>query len=337
MELQEEVIAVVQETRQRSGWPARRTLKVLDVTPASYYRWRRGRPKTGVRAGSGPRSSLFELLESERQAIREYALKHPEIRHRELAWRMLDDGAGAVSASSVYRVLKEAGLVCRWKPKAKRTSPNRPPAPERPDELWQTDLRYTQVGGRNYFLLSFLDAYSRYVVYHELLPFMDGRSVSLGAAAALATLPANVRPTIQSDHGSGFIAREFVGTLAEAGVGHSLIRPHTPTDNALIERYHRTIGEKIDEYELEDFAQAQSVIAEVIADYNHRRLHSALSFLRPVDYYRGNPKALLAERRGKLTTARELRKQENIRLRQRLIPFPGNPTVTCSKGKCVSL
>ena len=336
VELQEEVITVVQETRQRSGWPTRRTLQALDVAPASYYRWCQGRPTTDARAGSDRRSSLFELLEPERQAIRDYALKHPEIRHRELAWRMLDEGAGAVSASSVYRVLQEAGLVCRWKPKVKRT-PNRPPAPEHPDELWQTDLRYTQVGGRNYFLLSFLDAYSRYVVYHELLPFMDGRSVSLGAAAALATLPADVRPTIQSDHGSGFIAREFVGTLAEAGVGHSLIRPHTPTDNALIERYHRTIGEKIDEYELEDFAQAQSVIAEVIEDYNHRRLHSALSFLRPVDYYRGNPEALLAERRRKLTTARGLRKQENLKLRQRLLPFPADPNVTCSKGKCVSL
>lgn len=336
VELQEEVSAMVQETKQRSGWAARRTLKALEVSPASYYRWRRGRPKASVRAGSARRSSLFELLEPERQAIRAYALKHPEVRHRELAWRMLDDGVGAVSTSSVYRVLQEADLVCRWKPKVKRTSA-RPSAPERSDELWQTDLRYTQVGGRNYYLLSFLDAYSRYVVYYELMPFMDGRSVSLGAAAALDTLPANVKPTIQSDHGSGFIAHEFAETLAGAGVGHRLIRPHTPTDNALIERYHRTIGEKIDEHDLEDTAQAKSVIAGVIEDYNHRRLHSALEFLRPVDYYRGNPKALLAERHRKLATARELRKQENLKLRQRLLPFSGSPTVTNSKAKTVSL
>ena len=46
------------------------------------------------------------------------------------------------------------------------------------------------------------------------------------------------------------------------------------------------------------------------AGVNHRRLHSALNFLRPADYYRGNHEALLAQRRGKLQTARELRKQE---------------------------
>ena len=59
----------------------------------------------------------------------------------------------------------------------------------------------------------------------------------------------------------------------------------------------------------------------VVELYNHRRLHSSLSYLRPVDYYRGDPTTLLAERRRKLQEARELRKQENLKLRQRLIPW----------------
>src|SRR3990170_982874 len=54
---------------------------------------------------------------------------------------------------------------------------------------------------------------------------------------------------------------------------------------------------------------------------HHRRLHSSLSYLRPVDYYRGDPTTLLAERRRKLQAARQLRKQENLKLRQRLIPW----------------
>jgi len=264
---------------------------------------------------------MYEVLESERRAIIEYALTHPEVRHRELAWKMVDEGVCAVSSSTVYRVLGEAGLVCVWKPRERRKGTDRPGPPTRPDELWQTDIRYTKVQERNYYLLSFIDVYSRYIVYHELLPFMDGWSVSTAAAAALETLPEGVRPTIQSDHGSGFIAKEFAGTLAECGVGHTLIRPHTPTDNGIIERYHRTIGELIAEHELEDFSQAQKAIAEIIRRYNHERLHSALSYLRPVDYYRGNPEALLAERRRKLQQARELRKQENLKLRQRLIPW----------------
>jgi transposase InsO family protein len=308
----------------------------LEISRSSYYRWRATdwmKPTTS-RSSAG---SMYALLDGERQAIIDYALTHPEVRHRELAWRMLDEGVCGVSASSVYRVLREANLVCRWTPKVKAKGQGRSDAPGKADESWQTDIRYVKVGQRNYYLLSFLDVYSRYVVYHELLQSMDGVSVSIGAASALATLPKDVRPTIQSDHGSGFIARDFTETLGESGVGHTLIRPHTPTDNAEIERYHRTIGEKIDEHELQDVTQAKAVIEGIIDHYNHHRLHSSLSFLRPVDYYRGDPEALLAERRRKLQVARELRKQENLKLRQRLIPWPEARTVSYPERKAVSL
>ena len=102
------------------------------------------------------------------------------------------------------------------------------------------------------------------------------------------------------------------------GVTHTRIRPHTPTDNAEIERYHRTIGERIDEHELVCFSGAKDVIAKIIYNYNNVRLHSSLSFLRPIDYYRGIPTALLAARCLKLERARSYRKQENLKIRQRL-------------------
>ncbi len=113
------------------------------------------------------------------------------------------------------------------------------------------------------------------------------------------------------------------------------LRPRSPTGSMyqLLNWERQTI---ID-YDLEDYTQAKSVIARIIAEYNHVRLHSALMFLRPVDYYRGNPEALLAERRRKLSTARELRKQENIRLRQRLLPWPEEETVSYPARRSVSL
>jgi transposase InsO family protein len=336
LELQGEVKVLVEQAKKRSRWPVRQTLRALEIAPGTYYRWCRT-PAHGEPRCRLPGGSMYELLPSEREAIIDYALKHPEIRHRELAWKMLDEGVVAVSASSVYRVLREANLVCRWKPKPKVKGSGRGKPPSRPDEKWQTDIKYVRVGARNYYLLSFMDVYSRYIVHHELLTWMDGQSVSVEAAAAIATLDADVRPDIQSDHGSGFIAREFAETLSETGVTHTKIRPHTPTDNAEIERYHRTIGERIDEEELENVTQAKAVIGGIIDAYNQVRLHSALSFLRPVDYYRGDPETLLAERRRKLQAARELRKQENIKLRQRLIPWTEDRTVSYPKAAIVSL
>ena len=76
-----------------------------------------------------------------------------------------------------------------------------------------------------------------------------------------------------------------------------------------------------------DNQRMRRVIDGIIDHYNHCRLHSALNYLRPVDYYRGNPEVLPAERRRKLQLARSLRKQENIKLRQGLLPYPEVKTV----------
>ena len=216
-ELQREVKALVEQTTERSGWPVRQTLRSLEIAPATYHRWCRTMAQGEPRARS-PAGSMYELLDTERKAIIDYALTHPEVQHRELAWKMLDESAVAVSASSVYRVLREANLVCGWKPRPKVKGSGRGEPPSRPDEKWQTDIKYVRVGARNYYLLSFMDVHSRYIVHHELLTWMDGQSVSVEAAAAIATLTADVRPDIQSDHGSGFIAREFAETLATSGV-----------------------------------------------------------------------------------------------------------------------
>ena len=135
------------------------------------------------------------------------------------------------------------------------------------------------------------------------------------------------RPEIRSDNGSGYISREFGGVLDEHQLSHRRIKPHCPEENGLIERAQRTIGEALEDEELASYHQAVAVIAKVIAWYNERRLHSALGFLRPVDYYRGDPAALHAARRLKLAQARHQRKERNLQLRQSTLPLENSETV----------
>lgn len=61
-----------------------------------------------------------EALSEEKQAVIAAARQHPELRHRERAWRMVDEEVASLSPSTVYRVLKEANLVCPWRRRAQR-------------------------------------------------------------------------------------------------------------------------------------------------------------------------------------------------------------------------
>ena len=326
-ELQRQVHGEVRRTRRRSGWPVRRTLEALGVRASSYYRWLRQERWARERTTDPPVPlQPYEALPEEKEAVKTYALKHPGIRHRELAWRMVDDDVACLSPSTVYRILRSEELVCPWRRRKKRRREENEKA-GRPNHIWATDLKYVAVGERNYYLISFLDEYSRYIVHHELLRSMDGHTVSLAAQAALETLPRDrngtllEKPEIRSDNGSGYISREFGGVLDEHGLSHRRIRPHCPEENGLIERAQRTFGEALDGLELTDSLQAERVIGKMIRWYNEKRLHSALGFLRPIDYYRGRPEVLYAERRRKLAQARHRRKETNLRITQRTLPL----------------
>jgi transposase InsO family protein len=278
-------------------------------------------------AGPPPRPvTLYEALPAERSAVRSYALAHPEVRHRELAWRMVDEEVACLSPSTVYRILREERLVCPWRRRTKRTRQEEERA-TCPNERWATDLMHLRIGERWYYLVSFLDEYSRYLVHWELLASMDGDSVSLAAQRAVETLPRDTegkllaRPEIRTDNGSGYISREFRQVLAEHELAHQRIKPHCPEENGLMERANRTLREALEGEELTDRPTAERVLARVTGWYNEERLHRALGYLRPVDYYCGDPAALVEARRRQLAAARHQRKEANLRLRQRTMPL----------------
>src|SRR5262249_32273897 len=186
---------------------------------------------------------------------------------------------------------KEANLVCPWRRRKKRSRSADEKA-TRPNQRWVTDLMQIQVGGGVYYFVSCLDEYSRYIVHHEVLTGMDGISVSLAAQAAVETLPKGAdglpveKPEVQSDNGSGYIAREFLLVLKEHGLGHHRITPHCPEENGVMERAYRTLREALEGEELTNYLQAQDVLAKVVRWYSEERLHSALGYLSPVVVYR---------------------------------------------------
>lgn len=309
------VIETVERTHKQTGWAVGDILERLGVRRSSYYRWRRGTTR-GRRC-----VTVHRVLDWERRAVMGYALRHAELRHRELAWRMVDEDVVSLSPTTVYRILKEEGLLRGWDGSKQRKEDRPYRRAGKPDGRWQTDICYLSADDRKYYLVTFVDEYSRYLVHAEVMVTMDGESVSWSAQRALEGLDRDVRPDIQSDNGSAYVSRAFKTVLSQNGIGHHRIHPHTPEQNGIVERLQRTVKEQLDETEQNSLMQIQERVEGIRKWYNEERLHSALNFLRPVDYYRGNPEALLAERRRKIALARHQRKETNLGKRQRTLPF----------------
>src|ERR671910_951292 len=162
------------EKKKRRRWTASDKLRVVlagldgsveiselcrreGINPTQYYGWKKQLLTSAAKVFADARQAkalapeparpvqAYEATDEEKRAVRTYALKHPGIRHRELAWRMVDEGVAYLSPSTVYRILKGENLVCPWRRRTKRTREEEEKA-RRPDEIWATDLMYVVIG-----------------------------------------------------------------------------------------------------------------------------------------------------------------------------------------------
>jgi transposase InsO family protein len=189
----------------------------------------------------------------------------------------------------------------------------RPPEADHPDQCWHTDLMMWWFGGQWFWLIDVLDAYSRYLVHCELLLTATAEAVVAAGQRALETLGDRPRrpgePEIVHDGGPQFIGREWAHFARATQMTDVRTHPYHPQSNGRDERVHRTFREEIPLDENAALYQARAVIAEYRTYYNERRPHSALHYLCPRDYHRGEPAKLLAEREAKLRDAADRRRQ----------------------------
>ena len=98
-------------------------------------------------------------------------------------------------------------------------------------------------------------------------------------------------------------------------------RAFTPEENGRVERAQRTLGEALDAAAPQGLAAARAVFQRILRWDNEGPLHSALPFLRAVDYDRGEPEKLPAARGRKTAEARHRRRQRHRDVTQPTLPF----------------
>lgn len=302
---------------QKTETPLTQVVRAAGLPLSKFYHWQDRYGQANEPNAPVPRAHWLEA--GEKQAILDFHHQYPLEGYRRLCFMMLDQDVVAVSPSSVYRVLQEAGLIQRQvRPTRKGTGFIQP---LHPHEHWHIDVSYLNICGTFYYLCSIIDGASRYLIHWEIKAAMKESDVELILQKALEKFP-GVRPRLISDNGPQFVAKDFKQFIRLVQLTHVRTSRGYPQSNGKKERWFQTLKkEALRPKTPLSLAQAQAVLAQFVEHYNTVRLHSALGYVTPQDRLENRQDQLFQQRAAKLQAARarrkEIRGQKHSRLNEK--------------------
>lgn len=277
----------------------------LAISRRKFYEWNQRYGRVNEHNNWIPRDSW--LADWEKVAIVSYYRTHSLDGYRRLTFMMLDEDIVAVSPTTTWRVLSNAGLINKRKIK-KSSKGNGFKQPKMPHKNRHIDISYINVKGTFYYLFSILDGYSRFIIHWQIRESMTESEVEIILQEAREKFP-GATPRIISDNGPQFIAKDFKEFIRIVGMTHVRCSPHYPQSNGKIERWHKSLKQESirpnTPLSLED---ARRIVDKYVTYYNDVRLHSANGYITPRDKLEGRAEAICASRDKKLMLAREQRK-----------------------------
>lgn len=298
-------------------------LEDLGIPRSTYYKWRRIFDEDGLPglAGTKPiaRRIWNKLAEDEVRRVLEIARLHPELSPRLLSVKITDEESFSVSESTVYRILKENNLICP------KPLPELPAAKHwrhkttKPDEIWQSDATNLFIVGWGYYkLIPAEDDYSRKILGFDIKPdesafsFTDCLEIAIENARKEGHLiDKDNMPSLYTDNGSGFVSDVMAGYLEAHGIKHIFGTPYHPQGRGKIERFNRSIKEKLCLVVYCSPEELKKAVTEAVAVYNATP-HESLNNVSPNDVYSGRKEEILKIRQEKKRLTLERRKKYNL-------------------------
>lgn len=260
----------------------------VGVSRATYYRQRQ---QTAALSAPGAAAEQQRRLQ-----LKELALTMPSAGHRPLTAALQRCGL-PTGRERVLRYLREADLLCHRPRRFVVTTNSRQALTVFPNltrnltvtsinQLWVADITYIRLGRRFIYLAVLLDAFSRCVIGWALQPHLLTALPLAALQMALTTRRVKAGLIHHSDRGAQYAAREYVSLLRQHRIRSSMSRPANPYDNALAERFMRTLKyEEVYRADYQTLSEARASLRHFIEQvYNRQRLHSALGYRSPVEF-----------------------------------------------------
>lgn len=228
-----------------------------------------------------------------RQALEQLAADWPTYGSRRLTAELRRNG-WRVNRKRIQRLMREMGLLRLKKRRKRRTTQSNHAFPRypnlikdltitHPDQVWVADITYIHLRQEDVYLAVLMDVYPRSIRGWHLA---RGLGEDLTLTALLRALQQR-RPEIHhSDQGLQYAATRYVELLKQYQVQISMAEVGEATQNGYAERLIRTIKEEAVELsEYRDFHDAYRQIGRFLDDvYMHKRIHSSLGYLTPVEF-----------------------------------------------------
>ena len=274
------------------GFSVRAVSAELGLNKKTLWDWvkRYGeRGEEGLRKRSGQGGvSKPKLAQAVKHKIVEIKTEHPTFgvkRITQILRRVFFLGA---SRETIRRTLHEQSLISS--PKKVKRSPSKPRFFERatPNQMWQSDIFTFHVGGKNAYLIGFVDDYSRYVVGLDLYRSQSAENVLEVYRRAVGEY--GVPKEVLTDQGRQYTnwrgKTRFELELQKDRVNHIKSRAHHPMTLGKIERFWKTIWEDfLVRAKFESFESARERVRFWVKHYNHRRPHQGIEGLCPADRF----------------------------------------------------
>ncbi|WP_267901024.1 IS3 family transposase [Cohnella endophytica] len=291
----------------KRGDKAALVLRILSVAESTYYARKkrnneqsvdvdnkavnrdRGRPcpgysltMTGARVDDEQiKTWLLELVEGE-EHVYGYKL---------LAQCLRNDRELILDKKKSYRLCDELGILQEQR-KRKNKHPRRLPKNHLvtgPNQLWQADIKYGYVTGRErfFFVFSIIDVFDRVVVGQYRGHACEAKHVVQTLVTALRQRVGETAPfpIVRTDNGPQFLSVLFGDTCEAMDITHERIPPRTPNMNAYIESFHSVLEDNLfSKVAFMTFEEAYFELDKYMNFYNNRRMHGSLRRMPPARF-----------------------------------------------------
>lgn len=281
---------------------ARSTAKHYGINPKTLHKWKRRFDEKNLltleeQSKAPDKTRTREISFVQRERIRKLRKKHIRWEKMKLQNRYIKIHKEYISSWHIQKVIEEEHLYYdkkkAAKQKAKRKQAQKEPKKRitafikenKVNHLWHVDtVVFTLSHGGYRYLLTAIDDFSK-LAYARLYTTHSSKQAA-DFLKRLHYVTEGEMINLHHDNGTEF-KKDFEKACKELSLSQWYSRAYTPKDNAVLERFNRTIQEEfvdVTEVSLEDILLFNYKLTDWLEEYNAVRPHQALDYLTPVEY-----------------------------------------------------